>query len=58
MLHAFMMGLVLSAATTDLDSDGDGLSDFHEVHKHFTDPTAADSDGDGVHDHRSDREFW
>jgi len=36
--------------TPDVDTDGDGLSDFHEVHKHRTDPEAADSDGDGVPD--------
>jgi len=34
----------------DADTDRDGLSDFHEVHKHFTNPQAADSDGDGVPD--------
>lgn len=34
----------------DPDSDRDGLSDFHEVHKHRTDPRKADSDGDGVPD--------
>ena len=32
------------------DSDRDGLSDFHERHKYFTDPAKADSDGDGVPD--------
>jgi beta-lactamase regulating signal transducer with metallopeptidase domain/transglutaminase-like putative cysteine protease len=32
------------------DSDGDGLSDFQEVHKYLTDPTKADSDGDGTPD--------
>jgi len=32
------------------DSDGDGLSDFDEVHKHRTDPREADSDGDEVPD--------
>lgn len=32
------------------DTDGDGLSDFHEIHKHRTDPRSADSDGDGVPD--------
>jgi hypothetical protein len=37
-------------AQPDPDSDGDGLSDFHEVHKHFTDPAKPDSDADGVPD--------
>jgi len=32
------------------DRDGDGLSDFHEFHKHGTDPLKADSDGDGTPD--------
>ncbi|HTF89904.1 MAG TPA: hypothetical protein VK843_15930 [Planctomycetota bacterium] len=34
----------------DVDSDRDGLSDFAEVHKYFTDPKKADSDGDGLSD--------
>ncbi|HKE00495.1 MAG TPA: transglutaminase domain-containing protein, partial [Planctomycetota bacterium] len=34
----------------DVDTDGDGLSDFQEIHKYFTDPKSADSDGDGVPD--------
>lgn len=32
------------------DADGDGLSDFQESHKFFTDPQSADSDGDGIPD--------
>lgn len=32
------------------DADRDGLSDFQELHKYFTDPKKADSDGDGVPD--------
>ena len=32
------------------DSDGDGLSDFQETHKYFTDPQKSDSDGDGTLD--------
>ncbi|MBL8843591.1 MAG: transglutaminase domain-containing protein [Planctomycetes bacterium] len=32
------------------DRDGDGLSDFAELHKHGTDPARADSDGDGRRD--------
>jgi len=34
----------------DLDSDGDGLSDFQEQHKYLTDPHKSDSDGDGTPD--------
>jgi beta-lactamase regulating signal transducer with metallopeptidase domain len=37
-----------TAAT--LDTDGDGLSDFQEVHKYLTDPMKKDSDGDGTPD--------
>ncbi len=37
-------------ASDDLDSDGDGLSDFQEVHKYLTDPAKWDTDGDGVGD--------
>lgn len=42
--------LVLSVAAAAQDTDGDGLSDFHEIHKYLTDPSKADSDGDGVPD--------
>ena len=43
----------------DVDSDGDGLSDFHEVCKYLTNPNNADSDGDGIQDGdwRERREF-
>ena len=43
---------VRSAELHDLDPDrdGDGLSDFQEVHKYCTNPDSADSDGDGVAD--------
>jgi len=34
----------------DPDADRDGLSDFHELHKHRTDPRKRDSDGDGLPD--------
>ncbi len=33
-----------------LDSDGDGLSDFQEKYKYYTDSNKADSDGDGIPD--------
>ncbi|MFT7619192.1 MAG: hypothetical protein ACI97A_002842 [Planctomycetota bacterium] len=42
--------LFLTGQTIDPDSDGDGLSDFQETHKYFTNPSKADSDGDGVPD--------
>lgn len=42
--------LAVPASATELDSDGDGLSDFQETHKYFTDPQSADSDGDGIAD--------
>ncbi|HZW08669.1 MAG TPA: transglutaminase domain-containing protein [Phycisphaerales bacterium] len=54
--HAALMLAMLTAAAQlgraqpDPDSDGDGLSDFHEVHKHSTDPAKPDSDADGVPD--------
>ncbi len=38
------------SAPRDPDGDGDGLSDFAERHKHFTDPAKKDSDGDGKQD--------
>jgi hypothetical protein len=41
---------LLLAQAPDLDTDHDGLSDFQEVHKYFTDPKKADSDGDGIPD--------
>jgi RNA polymerase sigma factor (sigma-70 family) len=34
----------------DPDSDGDGLADFHEVHKYRTDPNKKDTSGKGVPD--------
>jgi hypothetical protein len=42
--------LLLAGAALAQDSDGDGLPDFEERHKYFTDPSSADSDGDGVPD--------
>ena len=32
------------------DTDGDGLSDFQEIHKYLTNPAKKDTDGDGVPD--------
>jgi hypothetical protein len=34
----------------DADSDGDGLSDFHEIHKYFTDPSKLSTAGDAISD--------
>jgi RNA polymerase sigma factor (sigma-70 family) len=39
-----------TAAEADPDSDGDGLSDFHEVHKYRMDPSKKDTAGRGVSD--------
>lgn len=50
---AAALALLLPAAraqSPDVDTDGDGLSDFHEIHKHRTDPRNPDSDGDGIPD--------
>jgi len=33
-----------------LDSDGDGLCDFQEIHKYLTNPAEKDTDGDGIDD--------
>jgi hypothetical protein len=44
------IGPGLAVQGDDLDSDGDGLSDFQETHKYFTDPKSPDSDGDAVRD--------
>jgi hypothetical protein len=46
-------GLALAgprAEEADPDSDGDGLSDFQEVHKYCTDPHKKDTAGKGVSD--------
>lgn len=42
--------LVAADLDGDVDADGDGLSDFLEIHKYLTDPAKADSDGDGTPD--------
>ncbi len=39
-------GAVLKA----VDTDGDGLSDFQEIHKYLTDPAKRDTDGDNLPD--------
>ena len=38
------------AARSDIDTDGDGLSDSFEIYLHSTDPGNADTDGDGIND--------
>jgi transglutaminase-like putative cysteine protease len=49
-LVLFITGISYSESNIDKDSDGDGLSDFQEIHKYFTDPYNKDSDGDGIPD--------
>lgn len=39
-----------ACAADNLDSDGDGLSNFQEIHKYLTDPAKRDTDGDGISD--------
>ena len=38
------------AVDPNRDSDGDGLSDYQEIHKYFTDPKKRSTGGDGVSD--------
>ena len=40
----------LSAPDHDIDTDGDGLSDYQEIHKYRTDPKKVSTAGDGVPD--------
>ena len=47
---AILFAVLLAQPPADPDTDRDGLSDFRETHKHFTDPTRPDSDGDGAPD--------
>ena len=44
--------LALGADGTAADSDGDGLSDFQEIHKYRTDPNRKDTAGKGIYDGR------
>ena len=44
------MIVAAAQAPVDVDSDHDGLSDFDEIHKYFTDPHDPDTDGDGIPD--------
>lgn len=52
MTFIFWECLFVCCASADgvSDSDGDGLSDFQEIHKYLTDPAKQDSDGDGIPD--------
>ena len=51
LLSAFLIPLLSGPLlATEIDTDKDGLIDFEEVHKYFTDPQLADSDGDGIDD--------
>ncbi len=47
------------APTPVADTDGDGLSNFQEIHKYFTDPNKKDTAGKGIADGQGDqrREF-
>ena len=49
-LLALFLVLATPICAQEPDSDGDGLSDFLEIHKYLTDPKNADSDGDGIPD--------
>ena len=44
----FLMAAAATAA--EPDRDGDGLSDYQEIHKYLTNPDQADSDGDRIPD--------
>ncbi len=55
-LAAFLLSIAGTSAVSqgtiarEVDTDRDGLSDFHETHKYLTDPKKKDSDGDGIVD--------
>ncbi len=53
-LVALAASVQASLAGEDADRDGDGLSDFQEIHKYRTDPDRRDSDGDGTPDGERD----
>lgn len=46
----FALWVVSIASAQDVDSDADGLSDFHEKYKYLTNPNNPDTDGDGIKD--------
>jgi hypothetical protein len=61
-LAAALCAAVASAQAAESDRDGDGLSDFQEIHKYGTDPDQRDTDGDGVPDgdwlERREYQYW
>ena len=46
-INSSVLGVVYSP---DVDSDGDGLNDYDEMHRYYTNPDSNDSDGDGLLD--------
>lgn len=44
------LSVIVNKFSNEYDTDGDGLSDFQEIFKYFTDPNNPDSDGDGILD--------
>jgi hypothetical protein len=51
-LFLFVQGMAPAdpPAGRDIDSDGDGLADYHELHKYHSDPTKNDTSGTGTPD--------
>lgn len=43
-------GIAIPDTNMDIDTDGDGLSDYQEVHKYFSNPNKKDTDDDGILD--------
>jgi hypothetical protein len=50
MLGGFVGADELPPGVADTDTDGDGLKDYEELTKYYTDHTKADTDGDGFDD--------
>src|SRR5438067_69639 len=50
LIAALVLILVRTVRAGDPDTDGDGLSDFQELHKYRTDPNKPDSAGGGISD--------
>ncbi|MGG3005710.1 S-layer homology domain-containing protein [Geobacillus stearothermophilus] len=46
----------LGTDPSKVDTDGDGLSDFYEIHNTETDPSKSDTDSDGLSDADEDRD--
>jgi YD repeat-containing protein len=49
-VYLYDQQVAMAVDSTLLDSDGDGLSDWHETNTYGTNPNLADSDGDGLGD--------